>query len=148
MQARTLLHTLGRWTAITAPLHLVWEILHVRLYTLWWEERPATIVYGILHCTAGDVLIAGAAFLAAAAVTRRLDWPTQAWRTGLPVLLAVGIGYTAVSEWVNVYRLGRWAYTSDMPLIAGLGLSPLLQWVLVPLLGWAGYRRLGSRRTE
>jgi len=29
---------------------------------------------------------------------------------------------------------GSWAYAQAMPVVAGIGLSPLLQWVLVPLV--------------
>lgn len=44
-----------------------------------------------------------------------------------------GVAYTAFSEWLNVYRLGSWAYTQAMPLLGGIGITPLLQWVIVPV---------------
>lgn len=131
-----------RWVLISTPLHLAWEIWHVRWYTLWQEASTGVIAYSVLHCTAGDALIAGAAFLIAAVATRRGDWPRRAGRRGLPILLASGLAYTAASEWVNVYRLQRWAYTSDMPLIAGIGVTPLVQWLIVPLAAFWIYRRL------
>ena len=41
--------------------------------------------------------------------------------------------FTAWSEWYNVYRAGNWAYAAGMPLILGIGVSPLLQWIVLPV---------------
>ncbi len=43
-------------------------------------------------------------------------------------------GYTVYSEWLNVYVKGTWAYSDLMPIVPGLevGLSPLIQWIVVP----------------
>ena len=49
-------------------------------------------------------------------------------------MLAAGLGFTIFSEWYNVYVVGAWAYQPTMPLVAGIGLTPLLQWVVVPTL--------------
>ena len=59
--------------------------------------------------------------------------------------MPVGVAYTAFSEWRNVYRLS--AYTDAMPLVLGIGLSPLMQWILVPLLAVMALRLLESRRS-
>ena len=48
-------------------------------------------------------------------------------------MLAAGLGFTVFSEWYNVYVTGAWAYQPAMPLVAGIGLTPLLQWLVVPL---------------
>lgn len=140
--ANTFISSLIGWVLISTPLHLAWEVLHVRFYTLWQEASTGAIVYAVLHCTVGDAMIAAAAFVIAAAVTRRRDWPQRAWRLGVPVLLVSGLAYTAASEWINVYRLQRWAYAPDMPVIAGIGVTPLAQWLVVPLAAFWIYRRL------
>lgn len=140
--ANTFVSSLIGWVLISTPLHLAWEVLHVRFYTLWQEASTGTIVYAVLHCTVGDAMIAAAAFVIAAAATRRRDWPQHAWRLGVPVMLASGIAYTAASEWLNVYRLQRWAYAPDMPVIAGIGVTPLAQWLIVPLAAFWIHRRL------
>lgn len=140
--AKTLISSLLGWVLISTPLHLAWEVLHVRFYTLWQEASTGTLVYSVLHCTAGDALIAAVTFLMAAAVTRRREWPRHAWRLGVPVLLTSGLAYTAASEWINVYRLQRWAYAPDMPVIGGIGVTPLAQWLVVPLVAFWIYRRL------
>lgn len=132
------------WALVSAPLHLGWEVVHVRWYTLWLEPR-ATIVYSVLHCTFGDIVISAAAFVFAALVSRTHDWALRRPAVGLIVLLAAGLGYTAVSEWINLYYLQRWAYLPSMPLIAGIGVSPLLQWIVVPLASFGIYRAWTSR---
>lgn len=38
---------------------------------------------------------------------------------------------------------GSWSYTASMPLIFGIGLSRLLQWVILPPVMVAAYRTLG-----
>ena len=49
--------------------------------------------------------------------------------------------YAAYSEWQNREIGGTWAYRDAMPVIPVLdaGLSPILQWIVVPLAGfwWA-----------
>ena len=61
-------------------------------------------------------------------------------------MLAAGLGFTVFSEWYNVYILGAWAYQPAMPLVAGIGLTPLLQWVVVPTLMLFIARRLPAFR--
>ena len=38
--------------------HLLWEIGHVPLYTIWTEGSWGEIAFAVLHCTGGDLLIA------------------------------------------------------------------------------------------
>ncbi len=48
--------------------------------------------------------------------------------------ISVGLTYTAFSEWLNVYVRHSWTYAELMPIIpgTGIGLSPILQWIVVP----------------
>jgi len=130
------------WAGLSTPLHFAWEAFHIRFYTLWQDAGLAQLAYALVHCTAGDAVIAFATFVAAAVGARDPDWPRRAPQRGLPVLLAAGLAYTAASEWVNVYELGRWAYSERMPTIAGIGATPIAQWLVVPLASFAFYRRL------
>jgi hypothetical protein len=69
--------------------------------------------------------------------------------------LIFGICYTVFSEWLNVVVRAAWAYSGLMPVIPLLGmdvgLSPLLQWIVLPLAAfWFAYRgaALHSLRTS
>ena len=61
----------------------------------------------------------------------------------MAVLAATGVAYTAWSEFFNVHLVGEWGYAPGMPLLFGIGLTPLLQWVILPpLLVWWSRRPL------
>ena len=138
---------LRRYLPRLALCSLAWEIVQLPLYTIWEEARPGWIAFAVLHCTAGDVLI-GAAALALALILCRAgkpaDWP--ATRIGT-VMVLLAVSYSLISERINIAQ-GNWAYSSRMPVLpwVEVGISPLLQWVVVPLVAflWAN-RRLGAR---
>lgn len=123
---------LRAWVLMSLALHLAWEIAQLPFYTLWREGTPTFIAWAVVHCTAGDGLIAVGTYLAAAASARSVYWPWLAPGRGLAVLWASGLAWTAFSEWRHVFKLGSWAYADTMPTIAGIGLVPLVQWVVVP----------------
>jgi len=133
-----------RYALLLAAFSLVWELLQLPLYTLAAQASARESAYALLHCSAGDVVIGMSAFVAALVITRARA--LQLWRRrrvgGLSVLL--GIAYTAFSEWLNAVLLGTWTYAPAMPLLplVKIGLSPLLQWVLVPVTALALARRL------
>lgn len=130
-----------RYLVVFAPLSLLWELAQLPLYTLWTQASPASIAYAIIHCTLGDMLIAVLALLVALLVTRA--GPLERWRWGRVGAVTVGFGlvYTAFSEWFNTAVRMSWAYSDWMPLtpIVALGVSPLLQWLLLPTVAlvWA-----------
>jgi hypothetical protein len=125
----------GLWSALAFVLNLAWETAHARLYTLWAGADGLTVAWSLFHCTLGDVVIALAMFALAGVALRRADWPASRPWAGGAIVVSGALAYTAWSEWYNVYRAGNWAYTASMPLIFGVGLSPLLQWlILLPVL--------------
>lgn len=113
-------------------VNLAWEILQLPLYTLWSESSPAAIIFAILHCTVGDILIATLSLFAAMISSGGKRWPQEHyWRVAL-LTTAMGFTYTIWSEWNNTVITRAWAYSAWMPTLWGIGLSPLLQWVLIP----------------
>ena len=132
----------GLWAALAFVLNLAWEIAQVRLYTLWAEADGLTVAWSLLHCTLGDVLIALALFALTGMALGRADWTASRPWTGGAMVVIGAMAYTAWSEWYNVYRAGSWGYTASMPLIFGIGLSPLLQWLILPPVLVIAYRTL------
>ncbi|MEP7207038.1 MAG: hypothetical protein ABI920_08865 [Casimicrobiaceae bacterium] len=139
-------NTLGRWIVITTLLHLAWEVVQLRLYTLADSGDLGEIAWAIAHCTAGDAIISAATFGLVAAVFRAWNWPAMAPVAGGALLIVAGVAYTAFSEWRNVYGLGSWAYAQTMPLVFGIGAAPLLQWIIVPLATLLLLRRYPTPR--
>ena len=143
MAAPGMIARAGLWSALAFVLNLTWEIAHVRLYTIWAAADGMTIAWSLLHCTLGDVLIALAMFALAGIALRRTDWPaSRPWAGGVIVVIGA-MAYTAWSEWYNVYHSGNWGYTAGMPMIFGIGLTPLLQWLILPPVMVGAYRTLG-----
>ena len=139
---------LALWTAVAGGLNLVWEIFQLPLYTIYYEADLQAIAYAIAHCTLGDALIALSSYLLAAVVTRSWDWPADRAAPGTAVAVVAGLAYTALSEWLNVSVRGSWAYSPDMPQLFGLGLSPLLQWLVLPVFGLLIFRALERRMID
>lgn len=95
-------------------------------------------IVAVVHCTGGDVLITTSAFLIGTLIALLRGRPPFGWRmAGMAV--ALGIGYTIFSEWLNVEVRHSWSYSSGMPVLPwfGTGLSPFLQWFVVPSIAFA-----------
>ena len=131
--ARPLLVRALPWAGLSLALNLVWEVAQLPLYTIARDPSVARIAYAVLHCTVGDAIIAAAGFILAGFVLQDVDWPSSRPWLGGAVAISFGLASTAYSEWYNVYDTGAWAYSASMPLVLGIGLGPLLQWLVVPV---------------
>jgi hypothetical protein len=112
-------------------LNLIWELAQSPLYADYsggWRY----IGWTRLHCALGDVLVLLCSFWATALAYHSRRWPAIRGPDALAVFLAFGLSYTVGSEWYNTTVRGAWAYASAMPQIWGIGLSPILQWIVVP----------------
>ena len=136
------LRSLRRYFAFSVPAHLAWEFAHMPLYTIWNDGSAAEIAFAALHCTGGDLLIATSA-LTIALLLVGSDWPLSesARRKVLIIAVTIGAGYTIFSEWLNIVIRQAWAYSDLMPVIPFIdtGLSPMAQWLVIPVIGlwWA-----------
>lgn len=137
------------WAAIggfALLLHFAWEMMQVPLYEgmAAGEHWPA-----VLRCTraaAGDAVISIGAYAGAAVRERDRFWLRSPRAAPLLVLLSIGLLITVVLEWLNVHQWARWNYSPRMVTVFGVGLSPLLQWTLLPLLTlWLARRHLAGR---
>jgi len=117
------------WALAAFPLHLLWEAMQLPFYTLWTAYDAETRLRYLVHCSLGDALIAAGTFLFAAVITGRISWLEGATIRGGILVALSGLAYTVLSEWYNVYQAGAWAYGANMPLVGGIGLTPLLQWL-------------------
>ena len=131
-----------RYFAVIAGGNLVWEFAQFPLYTLWWEGTVGEIMFAGLHCTGGDILIAGATFFGSLLLLGTPRWPNERYIAVAALAMLTGLAYTIFSEWLNTEIRGSWAYTEFMPTIPliGAGLAPLTQWIVTPALAfwWAG----------
>ena len=131
-----------RYIGALAIGDLVWELLHLPLYTLWQTASVGYLMFAALHCWIGDILI-GAASLGLRVVVAGRHWPSASYARVATITVLIGVAYTVFSEWLNVTVRGSWDYASAMPRIPpfGTGLSPLLQWIIVPVAAFAWAKR-------
>ena len=127
-----------RYLLFSAAGNLLWEIAQLPLYTIWRTVSPGTVAFDILHCTAGDMIIAGISLLAGLVLLGGRHWPASSRGPVAGCAVLIGFGYTIYSEHLNTAVLHAWAYSDLMPVVPGLGigLAPLAQWVVVPLMSF------------
>ncbi|MFN7570924.1 MAG: hypothetical protein ACK5TK_05620 [Betaproteobacteria bacterium] len=122
------------WAGAALVLNLAWELAQLRFYAFAASVGPWQLARNVVHCTVGDVLIALTSFAAAALILRDAHWPLRRPWPGLALAIVVGLAWTLHSEWQNVYVAHTWAYAETMPVIGGIGLLPILQWLILPAL--------------
>ena len=141
-------HTATRlWRALTATpefnlavfallLNFPWEVLQAPLFEGMAAAPHSAVVGACLQATLGDAVITLLAHAGIVVVTRRRRWMLGPAPHELAGFVAVGVGITAMIEWLATqgHWAQTWAYSTAMPVIPGIeiGLSPLLQWVIVP----------------
>jgi hypothetical protein len=133
-------------------LSLVWETAQLPLYTLWREASPGQLAFAVAHCTVGDIIITCASLGLALTLGREGPLASWHWRKIISLMLLFGTGYTVLSESLNTTILFRWSYSDLMPVLkAGgvqVGLSPLAQWIVAPLLALRFAQPGFSRRLQ
>ena len=112
-------------------MHFGWEMAHAWLFAPmdrlpFWQATA-----WCARAAAWDVAISVAAYLAAALAVRNALWIHHSARWPYAIYFAIGLGITiAIERWASAE--GRWQYREAMPTIAGIGLTPLLQWIVIP----------------
>ena len=120
--------------------HGFWEILQSPLYA----DESSALRYFLetrFHCTVGDVFILLFTFLVTSLVFRTRFWMEKTRSLPFVIFVALGLAYTAGSEWFNTRIALSWAYSPAMPRLLGIGLAPLLQWLVVPIVVVLAVRR-------
>jgi hypothetical protein len=140
-ELRGWLAAVRRYLLAAAVGHLAWEIAQLPLFTLWYSASSGKLVGAVLHCWIGDLAISAATLLLALAGSGTADWPLRRGVIVAGIVVALSVGYTTYSEYLNTVVRQSWAYSPAMPTLLGVGLSPLAQWVIVPVAALAWARR-------
>jgi len=120
-----------RIVIMALPLLLVWEILQSPFYTDTFTATWRQLLYNRIHCAIGDGMILLGAFWFAALFWGR-TWIARKELLPVVVFIAVAVTYTIVSEYRNVHVAQNWAYNEWMPTIRGIGVIPVVQWIVIP----------------
>ena len=130
-------------------LNFPWEILQGPLFNGMATAPHWDIVKGCTWATFGDAFIMLVAYWSVAARAGSRRWILSPTSSQLLLFVAVGAMITVVIESLAIRGLwlGSWDYSPLMPVIPGIGvgLSPLLQWLLLPpLAAWFVRRQVRS----
>ena len=129
---------------VAYALHFAWEMAHGGLFETMTKLPFWRATAWCARAAVWDVVISFASYAAAAVVARDTLWPRTLRAIPLAIYLITGIAITiAIERWA--LDAGRWNYASEMPVIGGIGLSPLLQWIVVPIAIAAVVRRVETR---
>lgn len=114
-------------------LNFFWEVVQTYFYTLR-DSAFQTMLYGWIHCTLGDVMITLGSFWFVSMMRRNRRWFLKLNRLNVISFVLVGLVYTVFSEGLNVQIFKSLAYNESMVIIPWLrlGLTPFLQWVIIP----------------
>lgn len=134
------------YIVVAAIGNLAWETAQLPLYTIWSSGTASEIAFAVVHCTAGDALVSVGTLVLAVVIARLRRWHLFDARTFMTAV-ALGVAYTVFSEWLNVMVRRSWTYSPAMPVLPwlGTGLSPVLQWLVVP--GIAATLAFGWKRS-
>lgn len=135
------LRALRVYLTSVAAINFAWETLQLPLYTIWQSGTLRSQAFAVAHCTAGDVLIALGALTLALLIAGDGTWPDGRFRIVAALTILFGLSYTIFSEWLNIVVRASWAYSDWMPTVSifglRIGLSPLIQWLVVPIASLA-----------
>ena len=133
--------------AFAVLLNFPWEILQAPLFEGMADAPHWPAVRRCAVASVGDGVIMLAAFWAVAVVYGSRRWLlTPTWRqtvgfTAIGLVTTVAVERLAIAGW---WPMG-WSYSDAMPTVPaiGTGVSPLLQWLLLPpLTMWIVRRQL------
>lgn len=127
-------------------LNFIWEVWQVPLFQ---GMDNLTHFEATLHCTLaalGDVIILLVAFWIIALTARSRRWIIHPKIIQVTGFIAIGAVITVGFEAIAIHVLNRWQYTAAMPTlpILGTGITPILQWLIIPPVIVSMMRRRGT----
>ena len=111
-------------------LNFVWENLHFSLYagnSFGFNSHLALMLYASLV----DAFFILLVFLFIGLINKKINWKLN--KKNLVLFSAFLISISLLIE-IRALITGRWVYSSNMPTILGIGLSPLVQLALTGLI--------------
>ena len=126
-------------------LNLVWEVAQIPLFSGMARAEHGNALLVCTRATIGDVAIAEIAFCVMALRVGSRRWILRASPAMMTGFVAVGVVITIILEYLATHVFGRWTYAPTMPVVPVLrvGLTPLLQWIILPpIVVWFTRRQL------
>jgi len=116
-------------------LNLIWEFSHYRLYN---DLSAITGAPHLILASIVDVFLVLLIYFLVSLKNRNFDWINQPSFFDYGFLIIFGLIIAWINEIISL-SLGKWAYKDSMPVIFGVGLSPLIQLSITFLLALVIY---------
>ncbi len=133
----TPIRTWQLWTTLAASafvLHFAWEMAQMPLYANMQGLSTNRVLATCGQATFGDVMITLVAYGSVAWAARSVRWARGPNGKQVLAYLGIGLVITVVLEAANVYELQRWTYAPAMPRLFRIGIAPIVQWTVIPLV--------------
>ncbi len=150
----------GLWRALPAMpewnvavfallLNFPWELLQVPLFAGMAGALHRQVIQGCLQATLGDAVIMLISYGVVSLTASDRHWMLKPSARQLALFIAIGVAITVAIEWLATrgHWVQGWSYSQQMPVVPGLGigLAPLAQWIVLPLLvAWFVRRQLSG----
>ena len=119
-------------------LNFPWEVLQAPLYSGMADQPFSDVIRGCAQATLGDTVIMLLSYWLVSVFAANRQWIFAPSGSQQALFMATGLSVTTVIEWLATHGnwVQSWTYSAAMPIvpIIGVGLSPLLQWIVVPVL--------------
>lgn len=135
-------------------LNYPWELMQVPLYKGMPEASHWDAIKVCTRATLGDGIIMLLAFWGASLLPRDRWWVARPSWAPVLTMIVIGLAITVLLERLAIVSESPnwgWRYAEAMPMVPalGIGLTPFLQWVILPiLLVWFVKRQIVGTRAE
>lgn len=128
-------------------LNFPWELMQVPLFLGMRESTHGVAIKACTFATLGDGVITLLAYWGGSLLVQDRRWIARPRWVPILAMIGIGVAITVLLErWAIVSDWG-WRYAETMPVVPmlGVGLTPMLQWVILPpLLVWFVKRQLAG----
>ena len=116
-------------------LNLLWEVCHTRLYTSdLYMTNIKDYMLVLLRMSFIDMLIILIIFGVISFFYKSFSWINKPKTRDYIIVIIYCLIVASVNE-LRALGAGRWTYTTAMPTLFGIGLSPLVQLAVIALIG-------------
>ncbi len=128
---------------IVLILSLIWEFSHFPLYypLIGISKTPLLLIAGI-----GDLFLISLIFLAISYKNKTTNWIKTPDYSDYLLIILLGSFISILIEVISL-NLGSWAYREAMPVILGIGLSPLVQLSVTSILSLFILRKISPSKS-
>ncbi|PJE73977.1 MAG: hypothetical protein COV02_00275 [Candidatus Terrybacteria bacterium CG10_big_fil_rev_8_21_14_0_10_41_10] len=111
-------------------LNIIWEFSHHYLYI---DLSGIPKYFHLIIASFADMIIVLGVFATVSLKNKNLNWLRNPRKSDYLMVISMGLIVAIFVEIINL-KLGRWEYTSAMPTLFGIGISPLTQLALTGII--------------